>query len=146
MQLNYCGSGMQCEFTLMTIGEYRSGTVTPAPVSAVVRQASAAPIHEVPSRQPTTQMLGHRTAVAMPPPSQAVSRSFTKENQGQRVQRPSPPPPRASLDHESLFIPVEQDEDRMWGERNYDDDEDTLGWDASASRVSVSIIHWSITH
>ena len=71
----------------------------------------------------------------MPPPSQPASRSFTTELQSQRRQRPSPPPPQASLNHESLFIPAEEDEDRVWGERNYDDNQDTLGWDGSTNQV-----------
>ena len=133
MQLSYNDHGMQCEFTLMTIGEYRGGSVTPAP--AGIRQLSAAPIERPPSRQSTVQAPEQSRDIAMPPPSQPASRSFTKDPQSQRTQRPSPPPPQPSLDHESLFLPAEEDEDRVWGERNYDDDQDTLGWDANATEV-----------
>lgn len=132
MQLSYHDHGMQCEFTLMTIGEYRGGSVTPAPAA---RQASGAPVQRPVSHQPIAQASGQLKADAMPPPSQPASRSFTREPQSQRTQRPSPPPPKASLDHESLFLPTDEDEDRVWGERNYDDDQDTLGWDASANKV-----------
>lgn len=73
----------------------------------------------------------------MPPPSQPASRSFTKESQSQRTQRPSPPPPKASLDSDSLFLPVEEDEDRIWAEKSFDDEQDVLGWNASASKASL---------
>lgn len=134
---------MRCEFTLMTIGEYRGGSVTPAP--AAVRQVSAAPVDRAPSRQTTAQASEQTIYVVMPPPSQPASRSFTRDAQSQRTQRPSPPPPQASLDHESLFLPAEEDEDRVWGERNYDDDRDTLGWDASAKKVT-SLPVFKINH
>ena len=125
---------MQCEFTLMTIGDYRGGSVTPAPATY---QVSAAPAESSQSRQSTDQTAVRPKTTTMPPPSQPFSRSFTRESQSQRIQRPSPPPPKASLDPNSLFLPAEEDDDRMWGERNYDDEQDTLGWDASANNVSL---------
>lgn len=140
MQLSYCEYGMQCEFTLMTIGDYRGGSVTPAP--APVRQMSAAPAERPQPRQSTAQIPPVTTlqkSTTMPPPSEPASRSFTREPQSQRIQRPSPPPPKASLDPESLFIPIDEDEDRVWGERNYDDERDMLGWDASANNVRVHL-------
>ena len=140
MQLSYCEYGMQCEFTLMTIGDYRGGSVTPAP--APVRQMSAAPAERPQPLQSTAQIPPVTTlqkSTTMPPPSEPASRSFTREPQSQRIQRPSPPPPKASLDPESLFIPIDEDEDRVWGERNYDDERDMLGWDASANNVRVHL-------
>lgn len=138
MQIIYHECGMQCEFTLMTIGDYRGGSITPAP--AALRQVSAAPTEKAPSRQSTVQTAVQPKTTTMPPPSQPLSRSFTKEPQSQRTQRPSPPPPKASLDPESLFLPVDEDDDRIWGERNYDDEQDTLGWDASANNVNAIVI------
>ncbi|KAK4695128.1 hypothetical protein P7C71_g2562, partial [Lecanoromycetidae sp. Uapishka_2] len=140
LQLSYSESGMICEFTLMTIGEYRGGSVTPAPAAA--RQVSAAPpapVEKPPSRQSTAQA-GQQSPAGMPPPSQPASRSFTKEPQSQRTQRPSPPPPKASMDPDSLFLPAEEDEDRVWGEKSFDDEEDVLGWNASASNVRTEIM------
>lgn len=128
LQLSYYEHGMHCEFTLMTIGDYRGSTVTPDP--AAVRQVS---VERLPSRQSTVQTAVQRKTTTMPPPSQPLSRSFTREPESQRTQRPSPPPPKASLNPESLFLPADEDDDRIWGERNYDDEQDTLGWDASAN-------------
>ena len=133
MQLTYGEHGMLCEFTLMTIGEYRGGSVTPAPT--IARNTSAAPAERKSSRQPTVQTNDKQVTDPMPPPTQPASRSFTREPPSQRPQRPSPPPPKASLDPESLFLPAADDDDRQWDERNYDDDQDTLGWDASADNV-----------
>lgn len=136
MQLTYRGHGLQCDFTLMTIGDYRGGSVTPAP--SAVREGPNAPVERSQSRQPSYQAVAQPKTTVMPPPSQPASRSFTKEPQSQKAPRPSPPPPQPSLDPESLFIPVDEDEDRLWGERNYDDDQDKLGWDASADEVSLT--------
>lgn len=138
MQLSYHEHGMQCEFTLMTIGDYRGNSVTPAP--AAVRQGSAAPAERATSRQSTVQTAVQPKTTTMPPPSQSLSRSFTREPQSQRTQRPSPPPPKTSLDPQSLFLPADEDDDRIWGERIYDKEQDTLGWDASANNVNPSVI------
>ena len=138
MQLTYSEHGMHSAFTLMTIGEYRGPSTTPAPPVAERPAAQADP-------RPTPRTVSEPTPLprpsrsTMPPPSQPASRSFTRELQSQRAQRPSPPPPKASLDPESLFIPMDEDEDRQWGERNYDEEEDTVGWSASASRVGPCI-------
>ena len=135
MQFSYHEHGMQCEFTLMTIGDYRGGSVTPAP--APVPRSSPAQAEAAPSHQSTAQTVAQPKTTTMPPPNQPLSRSFTKESQSQRTQRPSPPPPKASLDPESLFLPVDEDDDRIWGEKSYDEEQDTLGWDASANNVNL---------
>lgn len=142
MQLSYHEHGMQSEFTLMTIGDYRGGSVTPAP--AAVRQTSHVQAERVQSRQPNASTAIQPKTTTMPPPSQPLSRSFTKEPQSQRTQRPSPPPPKASLDPESLFLPADEDDDRIWGEKNYDDEQDTLGWDASANNVNHLVIAYAV--
>ncbi|KAL8946427.1 MAG: hypothetical protein Q9222_007179 [Ikaeria aurantiellina] len=154
MQLTYDGNGLQCEFTLMTIGDYRNSSLTPAPIT--VRNSSVLPTNAEASRQASiqpTQQSSHRVndgqdKATMPPPSQPASRSFMRgpevqsvpggfrqESLSQRPSRPSPPPPKASLDPESLFLPA-ADDDRQWDETNYEDEEDSLGWDASARQVS----------
>ncbi|KAL9025332.1 MAG: hypothetical protein Q9196_005823 [Gyalolechia fulgens] len=154
LQLAYNEHGMQCEFTLMTIGDYRASSTTPAPMSS--RDSPALPQDRRPSRPSSnqgTQASINRTkeedSAAMPPPSQPASRSFqrplqTESSEGrlqqgllsQKPSRPSPPPPKASLDPESLFLPADAD-DRQWDEANYEEEE-TLGWDANATNVSGS--------
>ena len=137
MQLSYQDRGMQCDFTLMTIGDYRGGSATPAPATARQPSVTAA-VERPPSRQMSAAVTPAHvaSAVRMPPPSEPASRSFTRDPpQSQRIQRPSPPPPKRSMNHESLFLPADEDEDRQWGERNYDEDEDTIGWSASAHNL-----------
>lgn len=139
MQLAYAVNGMQCEFTLMTIGEYRGGAVTPSP--AVARKNSLAPdVQQTPRVSPPMQapVRDDRQVSnsSMPPPLQPASRVFTREPASQRPARPSPPPPKASLDEESLFISMENDDERKWGEKKFDEeDEDTLGWDPYPNNV-----------
>ena len=133
MQLSYQERGILCEFTLMTIGDYRGTSATPTP--GVSRSSSAAPVARPTPAQPSNQAHVQVRPNNMPPPTQPASRSFLREPASQRTQRPSPPPPKASLDRESLFLPAEDDDDRVWGEKNYDEDEDHIGWDASADNV-----------
>ena len=135
MQLTYAVNGMQCEFTLMTIGDYRGGSVTPSP--AVARNNSVAPgVQQTPREPPLMQADDRQVSnSSMPPPLQPASRIFTREPASQRLARPSPPPPKPSLDDESLFISMENDDERKWGEKNFDEDEDTLGWDPNLNNV-----------
>ncbi|KAL8790804.1 MAG: hypothetical protein Q9213_000428 [Squamulea squamosa] len=151
MQLTYSENGVRCDFTLMTIGDYHGSSMTPAPIS--IRGSSTTPTASRPSRQASLQPTQGHTDKAveeqqkkmMPPPSQPASRSSTRgpqtepgpgsfrpESLSQRRSRPSPPPPKASLDPESLFLPA-GDGDRRWDETNYEEEEDTIGWDASGN-------------
>ncbi|KAL9597343.1 MAG: hypothetical protein Q9219_005209 [cf. Caloplaca sp. 3 TL-2023] len=155
LQLAYNEQGMQCEFTLATIGDYRGSSVTPALISD--RSSSALPGGSQSSRQVSAQPTQSNndpasdSNVAMPPPSQPASRSFQhhvhpaelmldapqQPSTSQRPSRPSPPPPKASLDPESLFIPGGSD-DAVWDEPN-DEEEEILGWDTNARNVNQTL-------
>ncbi|KAL8861510.1 MAG: hypothetical protein Q9178_002034 [Gyalolechia marmorata] len=149
IQLTYSENGVACELTLMTIGDYQGSSLTPAPIS--VRGSSAAPTASRPSRQAfiqprednINQVVNEQRKEIMPPPSQPASRSFRPESLSQRPPRPSPPPPKASLDPESLFLPA-GDDDRQWDERNFEDEEDILGWDVSGNHVGRTLGYISI--
>ena len=163
LQLTYQGHGMQCDFTLMTIGEYRGGSATPALTNmrngsvAVSERRSSRPISR-PASRPPSGLLSRQTSRQpsenasdyqqqapnhMPPPAEPASRSFVRELPSQNSHRPSPPPPKASVDTQSLFLPADDDEDEQkWGERNYEEEEDTLGWNANADSVSCSSLNF----
>lgn len=157
MQLTYHEYGMLSEFTLMTIGEYQGTSVTPAPAN--IRNGSRATSEQHPSRQasrqpsmqpsglPTHQTTAHSQTpkkdkvASMPPPIEPASRSSARDVQSQRPYRPTPPPPKASLDPQSLFIPADEEEDdRIWGERSFDDEQDVLGWNPHANTVCPNIL------
>lgn len=134
MQLAYREHGMQCEFTLMTTGEYRSGSVTPAPTRTRNTSVTSSDRRTFQSSTPQQPTEDHEMSNAMPPPLQPASRSFARESLSQRPTRPSPPPPKPSLDEESLFVPMEGDDEPKWAESNFDND-DVLGWDPTANNV-----------
>ena len=153
IQLVYEEHGMLCEYILMTTGQYRGSSVTPAPTNTRVlsrsaserqrpRQASQQPSPGPPDSSPRqlsaqAQTPEQRASADMPPPVEPASRSFVKDVEHQRPLRPTPPPPKASLDPESLFLPADDEEDeRIWGERSYEDEQDVLGWNPHANRVS----------
>jgi cell cycle checkpoint control protein RAD9A len=137
MQLTYREHGMQCEFTLMTIGDYRSDSATPTP--AAIRKASSVPKNRQSSNQSPAQDRPPETADTMLPPVQPASRSFTRELPSQRPPRPLPPPPKASLDPESLFLSSDEEDERKWGEKTFEQEEDTIGWDQSISNVRLTV-------
>jgi cell cycle checkpoint control protein RAD9A len=131
LRMAYTEHGMQCEFILMTIGEYRGGSVTPAPVggrgmSRLPRAVQPAkPLDEGPSRRPPQ---------SMPPPPPPASRSFVQPA-SQQSAKPLPPPPKASVNQESLFLD-DDDDDGPWEERDYEKGEDQVGWEDSGANVS----------
>lgn len=134
MQLRYGDEGMMSEFILMTTGDHRSGSITPAP--AVGRSNSSRPAGRM-SLEALSNRNGPASTLFMPPPPRSAAPSIARESVRNRVSRPSPPPPQPSLDSNALFLP-EDDEDRKWDPSLYgDEDAEMLGWDASADNVSI---------
>ena len=131
LQFLYQGHGMRCDFTLMTVGEYRGNSSTP--VSTNARDKSTRPPTSEKLSRTSVKERGVQNQERMPPPLQPASRSLVREASSQRVARPSPPPPQASVNHESLFLPADDDENH-WTEKKYED-EDELAWDTSADNV-----------
>jgi cell cycle checkpoint control protein RAD9A len=132
MQLTYSDEGIVTEFILMTIGESRDASATPA--SNPTRTASKRPS----SRQPLEAMLSSkRTASEMPPPPLSAAPRLGREITKGKVPRPSPPPPQPSIQSESLFLP-DADDDRKWDPANFDEEEDEmLLWDTGAEKVGI---------
>lgn len=156
MQLAYNEVGMQCEFTLMTIGTYRGSSTTPAPVaegrstSLAREDLSTRQVSTPPTQASNNLVANNQDSGTMPPPSQPASRSFARFSQAntvpeerrqetliQQASRDSPPPPKASMDPHSLFLPTGGAEDEQWDEANYGDEEEVVGWDANANSVSL---------
>ncbi|KAI4173132.1 MAG: hypothetical protein LQ346_008465 [Caloplaca aetnensis] len=152
MQLAYNEVGMQCEFTLMTIGTYRGSSTTPAPVaegrstSLAREDLSTRQVSTPPTQASNNLVANNQDSGTMPPPSQPASRSFARFSQAntvpeerrqetliQQASRDSPPPPKASMDPHSLFLPTGGAEDEQWDEANYGDEEEVVGWDANAN-------------
>lgn len=141
MQLSYTENGMQCEFTLQTLGEFRGSSVAPA--SNVIRPTLSRPPTRQSAQGLALQEIREQTVNSMPPPPQPVGRSFS-QMASQRTTRPSPPPPKASVNEESLFVPDDDEEDRVWGARNYEEeDEGELRW-VSFSPASLILALTSI--
>jgi cell cycle checkpoint control protein RAD9A len=132
MQLTYSEDGILSEFILMTIGESRGASATPAP------NASRANSKRPASRQPLEAISSpKRAATSMPPPPTTAAPSLGREPTRARVSRPSPPPPQPSLQSEALF--VTEAEDRRWDPTNFDEEEDEmLLWDTPGDKVRTA--------
>jgi cell cycle checkpoint control protein RAD9A len=133
MQLSYDSGGLSCQFTLMTHGDFKGSPTTPA--AAIAGAPQRAPITDS-GTNPRRESNVRAGAVSMPPPSRSATHSFSQDLSRPRTTRLSPPPARINASSESLFL-RDDNNDRQWdADRYQDEDEDTLGWDASASAVS----------
>ena len=132
MQLKYHDEGITCEFILMTIGDARGSSTTPGlgvPRSNLNRPIIRQPLDAASNRSVPA------SASSMPPPPRTAAPIISRESTRARLPRPSPPLPQPSLQSNALFVP-EDDDDRRWNPA-YEEDEEMLGWDASADNVSI---------
>ncbi|KAF2712431.1 hypothetical protein K504DRAFT_426715 [Pleomassaria siparia CBS 279.74] len=128
LQFSYGCNGLLCEFTLMTSGDYNaSATQTPAPqvLTRETSRASAAP-----------ERLDNRNtrSFEMPPPADPASRLAAARRRQPGSRKPSSPKPAVVSDPDSLFV----EEDSRWEPLDYNQEEETLGWDASVEHDNAS--------
>jgi cell cycle checkpoint control protein RAD9A len=132
LQFGYQSEGMLCQFTLMTMGDFRGASSTPSPkfisTRSTSRQTSAAPVQE-PSR----------SASEMPPPRRPASKMMVEKPLSSQSQRKSLRPEKhqpvtidLDADEESLFMPP-GDDDQTWAPADYeaDEEEEFVGWDGN---------------
>jgi cell cycle checkpoint control protein RAD9A len=131
LQFSYGCDGLLCEFTLMTSGDYNAGT-TPTPVPQQISSRSDSRAQSAATERPE----GRSMRSDMPPPAEPASRRSTRQrNPGSR--KPSSPKP-VEADPESLFV-RQAEEDARWEPVDYNnEEEETLGWDASAERDTAA--------
>ena len=139
MQLAYEFEGINAEFTIMTRGEASSEGVPPstrATVPQLSARATPTPAPVSVSRDDTTRTPTQNTQMPPPPPRSRSIRplngSSTQEHLSQRTQPERPPASAVPIDHDSLFVPA--DDDRQWDEMNEEEPQDILGWDASGGQ------------
>lgn len=137
MQLTYQSDGMLCEYTLMTRG-HSTGVPNQGNTRTPVRDLSVRP-SPAPQPSPGQGEAGNRTIGSMaPPPKETAGKKTLSNPLEPRAAQPSPPPaPSASLNHDSLFMPAEDDE-RQWDAQEYGDDDagEHLFWDQTQDFVS----------
>ncbi|KAL1390624.1 Rad9-domain-containing protein [Phyllosticta capitalensis] len=134
LQFSYGVPGIICEFTLMTIGDPPTSTNTPAPSSSRMTRAASA----------TQSAASARGASEMPPPPTVPSRSAPRQRRApgsalrpsthtdEQTQKQTTQQSLQREESESLFVPPEDEGDARWDPTEYDEEEETLGWDASA--------------
>ncbi|TGO27725.1 hypothetical protein BPAE_0037g00070 [Botrytis paeoniae] len=127
MQLTYSEGGMQCEFILMTTGEARAASATPATNGsrAVSKKPAIRQPLEAASSLKRTRSGSEMAAPVRPNPI------LVQENTRRKVSRPLPPPPQPSIQSQALFMPA-NDDDRRWDPVDYEDeDNEMLLWDVT---------------
>jgi cell cycle checkpoint control protein RAD9A len=135
LQFSYSKDGIQCQFTLMTTGEY-NGTPAPsaAPPTAPPRQISRAQSTASTAFESMRSDSDNMPPPAKPSPRRPVRRLGQNESPAASQLRQ-----QQEDDPESLFVPAGE-EDRRWDPADYENDEETLGWDASASNVCSLVV------
>ncbi|KAK4956090.1 hypothetical protein LTR66_013395 [Elasticomyces elasticus] len=134
LRYSYQAEGVHVEFTLMTSGSY-TGSATPTPALLVgakedLRRSSAA-----------STGAASRLASEMPPPNRP--RLGTAQNQAKALSLPSqesaePTKVDRNQASDSLFISQDED-DRRWDPPEIaEENDEMLGWDASADNVGMS--------
>lgn len=125
LQFSYGCDGLMCEFTLMTSGDYNGSTAPPTPAPAAHVSSRA------PSRTLSAATSEARDTRSMPPPVEPASRRSARRQMGSRQ---TSSPVRPQNDPESLFVNQGEEEDTQWEPVDYNNEEEALGWDASADR------------
>ncbi|KAF2748036.1 DNA repair protein Rad9 [Sporormia fimetaria CBS 119925] len=122
LQFSYGSDGLLCEFTLMTSGDYNASK---AP-SAVPRQAH---IETAPRPRPTATEAreSRRMQPEMPQPVAPASQSASRRVPGSRKESS-----QASQNGSASLFVRQDEEDAQWEPVDYNNEEETLGWDASA--------------
>jgi cell cycle checkpoint control protein RAD9A len=137
-QFNYTKDGIQCQFTLMTTGEYND---TPAPSAAPPSAPSAIPrpLSRAQSTASTTSQSRRSAVEDMPPPAKPTPRRPVRKLGQNENLAASQLRQRQEEDPESLFVPAGE-EDRRWDPAEYEKDEEAMVWDASASNVGYLVV------
>jgi cell cycle checkpoint control protein RAD9A len=126
LQFSYGCDGLLCEFTLMTSVDHNaSATPTPA-----IQQSSRGKSR---ARSAASERPANSRA-DMPPPAEPASRQATRRRMPGSKQVAEPRP--AQVDPDSLFV-QQDDDDRRWEPSDFNNEEETLGWDASADPVAT---------
>jgi cell cycle checkpoint control protein RAD9A len=124
LQFSYGCDGMLCEFTLMTSGEYNAATAPTAVPQQVPTRVNSRAQSFATERSENRSMRSE-----MLPPSEPASRPAAQRRIPGSRKDSSPKP--AEAESESLFVGRDEDDSR-WEPVDYNNDEETLGWDASA--------------
>lgn len=145
MQIKYGDETLRSEFILMTLGEYRGASATPQPAANAQAQAQvrARPVPRQLQQPPSMGIRPPPTMSMGPPPSLPRSATANVMQQTPNVRMPPTPASHKAkplLEEDSLFVDQgdpEEDEDQQWNPT--EEDEEMLGWDASAVYVRHSL-------
>jgi cell cycle checkpoint control protein RAD9A len=140
LQFSYSKDGLHCQFTLMTVGDYTPTTSTTATSAAVTvapsRASSRARSVAGTTSETDRSENGRSFASDMRPPAVPNTRKPVRKL-GQKETNGGTKTAQQEDNDDSLFVPMGE-EDRRWDPTDYENDEETLAWDASANNVSSS--------
>ncbi|KAF2111676.1 Rad9-domain-containing protein [Lophiotrema nucula] len=130
LQFSYGSDGLLCEFTLMTSGDYNAAP-SATPAAPTMSRANSR------AQSTTTDRSDPRSSRnEMPPPIEPASRQPARQRRNPVGSRANAEPKPAQPDPDSLFVQQNEDE-AAWEPLDYNNEEETLGWDASMEAGSA---------
>lgn len=141
LQFNYGLEGLQCQFTLMTAGDYNNTAASNTTQKSLSREPSRPRL-----RADNDGAFNVSTGSAdMAPPATTKARKLAGKLGQNASATGSMISNRSDRDTESLFVQQDED-DRQWDPAEYDNEE-SLGWNATIDNVRIGIefdITWLI--
>ena len=135
LQFNYGVEGVQCQFTLMTAGDYHHTPNPSATNKSLSRESSRPRSGADNDGVPNTRS----ASTEMPPPATTKARKLAGRLGQNESATSSLLSNRSDRDSESLFVRQEE-EDRQWDPAEYDNEEESLGWNATIDNVRVGVV------
>jgi cell cycle checkpoint control protein RAD9A len=126
LQFTYNKHSMECQFTLMTAGEYRG------PTAEAIERMNAGP-QQTSNAEPTKK----QPTRVMPPPPRPFEGRRNARTLGKRTEERAKSTVTTESDDQPLFVPQD---DREWDPAPYDNGDEVLGWDASEKTVLISTL------
>jgi cell cycle checkpoint control protein RAD9A len=135
LQFTYTQDGMTSNFTLMTAGDYGDTSAPSADISAV----STRTVSRAPSMASTiANPMQAEASNEMPPPAKPEPRRSNRKLGQNEINGQAKALQHSREDPESLFVSADEDDSR-WDPPEYENDEESMGWDASVRNVGFMV-------
>lgn len=135
LQFDYSLEELQCQFTLMTAGDNHNTPVSSTTNKSLSRESS----RPRPSADNDSPPNVRSAPTEMPPPVKTKARKLAGKLGQNESATGSMLSNRSDRDSESLFVQQEE-VDRQWDPAEYDNEEESLGWNATIDNVSAGVV------
>ena len=135
LQFNYGLEGLQCQFTLMTAGDCHNTPASSTSNKSLSRESS----RPRPSADNDGASNVRSAPTEMPPPAITKARKLAGKLGQNESATSSMLSSRSDRNSESLFVQQEE-EDCQWDPPEYNNEEESLGWNATIDNVCDDVV------